>query len=274
MKSKMAHSKSANSKHCTGNIPSNSASVQAWRWSLKRPFTIRRDNQNTTPNSITLSPEHTASHARISSPVAAINMEDIKKSIEKNAPRQKTDKSTSKCLKQTAISMGEELTAMTTVESSGTSLISFPDPSKPIVKFKKFQQKKPSKNWISRFHNMQNTTKPRKRSRCTETSNSRKLSLSGWGFASKSIEYQRLGIDLSYAEVTRADWKLRNLTPACFKMGSIRKPRPGSSSLRYCLSYSTQVPGAIYGSTYDHGQIKPWLSIGSTARAAVSCLGL
>lgn len=91
----------------------------------------------------------------------------------------------------------------------------------------------------------------------------------------RRLEYKNLGIELSYADVRRADWKPRDHMAVDLRIADTRKPKPGYSNLRYCLTYLKQVQDTVsgLGSSWarDH---KQWFARWGTVRAAALCLGV
>ncbi|KAF7959878.1 hypothetical protein EAE96_001481 [Botrytis aclada] len=131
--------------------------------------------------------------------------------------------------------------------------------------------KRPTKTWVSRFKDSQKGINPHKRRKykmkATKDSVRKRIL--------RRLEYRNLGIELSYAEVKRAEWKLRNHKTVDPRIGITKKPPPGYSNLRYCLTYLKQVQDSVsdYRSSWirQHRQLFPsW----STVRAAASCLGV
>ncbi|APA06108.1 predicted protein [Sclerotinia sclerotiorum 1980 UF-70] len=128
----------------------------------------------------------------------------------------------------------------------------------------------PSKTWVSRFKNTQKSNKSRRRRNRTQSS----TSLNGLRFALHKREYRNLGIEFSYTDMTRAEfqWKLQSLT---IGNGNLRKPKPGRSNLRYCLSYSMQAIDTVSAvGNIPWNKYRQWFSLRRTARAAASCMGL
>ncbi|CAD6446975.1 c96a3797-1557-4f6b-9abf-6f69871b1ac1 [Sclerotinia trifoliorum] len=125
----------------------------------------------------------------------------------------------------------------------------------------------PCKSWVSRFKNDQKSNKARRRRNRTQRSSS----INGLRFALHKREYSNLGIELSYADMTRGEWKLQSRVVG---NENLRKPRPGSSNLRYCLSYSKQALDTVSGVRMPWDQYRQWFSLRRTARAAASCMGL
>ncbi|TGO59743.1 hypothetical protein BCON_0041g00070 [Botryotinia convoluta] len=100
---------------------------------------------------------------------------------------------------------------------------------------------RPTKNWVTRFKDSQKAINPHRRQKYKTKSpkgSVRKRVL-------RRLEYKNLGIELSYAEVKRADWKPRDHMTVDSRIGNTRKPEPGCSNLRYCLTYLKQVKDTV-----------------------------
>ncbi|KAF7868449.1 hypothetical protein EAF04_004981 [Stromatinia cepivora] len=151
------------------------------------------------------------------------------------------------------------------IGSSGAYLVSFPSRLNNDLESGIPTERGPSKNWVSRFKNGQKSTKARRRRSRTQSSTSR----NGLGFALHRREYSNLGIELSYADMTRTELRLHNLVA-----GNTRKPKPGRSNLRYCLTYSRQAFDTVSGARTPWNGYRKWFSLRRTARAAASCIGL
>ncbi|KAF5876192.1 uncharacterized protein Bfra_002594 [Botrytis fragariae] len=101
-----------------------------------------------------------------------------------------------------------------------------------VVRDEELASGRPTKNWVTRFKDSQKAINPHRRRKYETKSpkgSVRKRVL-------KRLEYKNLGIELSYAEVKRADWKPRNHMTVDSRIGNTRKPKPGCSNLRYCLT--------------------------------------
>ncbi|KAF7942825.1 uncharacterized protein EAE97_006279 [Botrytis byssoidea] len=128
-----------------------------------------------------------------------------------------------------------------------------------------------TKTWVTRFKDSQKPINPHRRRKYntkSPKSSIRKRVL-------RRLEYKNLGIELSYSEVRRADWKPRDHMAVDSRIANTRKPKPGCSNLRYCLTYLKQVQDTVsdLGSSWarDHRQ---WFSRWGTVRAAALCLGV
>ncbi|KAM0143014.1 hypothetical protein ACHAO1_000848 [Botrytis cinerea] len=134
-----------------------------------------------------------------------------------------------------------------------------------------FTAERPTKNWVSRFKDSQKGINPHRRQKHKAKSKKDNAGKRVW----RKLQFRDLGMELSYAEVKIAEGKPRNHLAADSRIGNTRKPRPGYSNLRYCLTYLKQAQDTVsdFGNpwTCDH---KQWSSRWSTVRAAALCLGV
>lgn len=189
--------------------------------------------------------------------------------VEETVERRTSDRSPENDRARTLVNIRDEESA--TVEANESTMAPLPSFSthfrNNFIDFANSAGKKPNKNWISRFKNIQQgNKKPRRKSYSAAITRSSKRSPYGWGFSSRKAELKKLGIELSYAGVTRADWKLNNLTAPFFQMGRVKRPKPGSSNLRYCLTYSNEIHATNHHS--DEEKKTGWISLIDTACTA------
>ncbi|ATZ47046.1 hypothetical protein BCIN_02g03740 [Botrytis cinerea B05.10] len=134
-----------------------------------------------------------------------------------------------------------------------------------------FTAERPTKNWVSRFKDSQKGINPHRRQKHKAKSKKDNAGKRVW----RKLQFRDLGMELSYAEVKIAEGKPRNHLAADSRIGNTRKPRPGYSNLRYCLTYLKQAQDTVsdFGNSWtcDH---KQWSSRWSTVRAAALCLGV
>ncbi|TGO22538.1 hypothetical protein BPAE_0164g00250 [Botrytis paeoniae] len=124
---------------------------------------------------------------------------------------------------------------------------------------------RPTKNWVTRFKDSQKAINPHRRRKYETKSpegSVRKRVL-------RRLEYKNLGIELSYADMKRTDWKPRDHMTVDSRIGDTRKPKPGCSNLRYCLTYVKQAQDTVsdFRSSLmrDHRQwIYRWSTIDKT----------
>ncbi|KAF7899202.1 uncharacterized protein EAF01_008415 [Botrytis porri] len=140
-----------------------------------------------------------------------------------------------------------------------------------VVRDEEYTSGRPTKNWITRFKESQKPINPHRRRKYKTKSPKH----SARTRVLRRLEYKNLGIELSYADVKRADWKPQDHMAVDSRISSTRKPKPGCSNLRYCLTYLKQVQYTVseYRSSWvrDHRQ---WFSRWSTVRSAALCLGV
>ncbi|KAJ8070885.1 hypothetical protein OCU04_001244 [Sclerotinia nivalis] len=238
----------------------DNAALQLTRSSSKTYGSDSRDDNTSDSNNV--STWDTASTSDTTSKSNNGSKSDISKIIQHNSNKSK------KSLEQAATKIrGGGAGTTRNISGSGACIDSFPDLSDSDIESGIPTEKGPPKNWVSRFRNGQKSTKARRRRSRTQSS----TSINGLGFALHKREYSNLGIELSYADMTRAEWKLQNLVVG---NGNLRKPKPGRSNLRYCLTYSRQALDTVPGVRMPWNEYRQWFSLRRTARAAASCIGL
>lgn len=194
---------------------------------------------------------------------------DVEETVERRTSDRSPENSTSKYRARRLVNIRDEESA--TVEANESTIPPLPSFSSRFrnnfIDFANSAGKKPNKNWISRFKNIQQgDKKPHRKSYSAANTRSSKRSPYGWGFSSRKAELEKLGMELSYAGVTRADWKLNNLTTPFFQMGRVKRPKPGNSNLRYCLTYSNDIHATTHHS--DEEKKTGWISLIDTACTA------
>ncbi|TEY81819.1 hypothetical protein BOTCAL_0031g00110 [Botryotinia calthae] len=134
-----------------------------------------------------------------------------------------------------------------------------------------FTAERPTKNWVSRFKDSQKGISPHRRQKNKTKSKKDNARKRVW----RKLQFRDLGMELSYAEVKKAERKPRNHLAVDSRIGNTREPRPGYSNLRYCLTYLKQAQDTVSDFrnlwARDH---KQWSSRWSTVRAAALCLGV
>ncbi|TGO69933.1 hypothetical protein BOTNAR_0005g00150 [Botryotinia narcissicola] len=98
-----------------------------------------------------------------------------------------------------------------------------------------------TKTWVTRFKDSQKPINPHRRRKY----NTRSPKSSIRKRVLRRLEHKNLGIELSYSEVRRADWKPRDHMAVDSRITNTRKPKPGCSNLRYCLTYLKQVQDTV-----------------------------
>ncbi|KAF7884870.1 hypothetical protein EAF00_010688 [Botryotinia globosa] len=162
-----------------------------------------------------------------------------------------------------------------TSRADGSHVASFPlllkTALESVVRNEELTSGQLTKTWVTRFKDSQKPVNPHRRRRYdtkSPKSSIRKRVL-------RRLEYKNLGIQLSYADVRRADWKPLDHMAVDLRVAKTRKPKPGCSNLRYCLTYLKQIQDTVsdLGSSWarDHRQ---WFSRWGTVRAAALCLGV
>ncbi|TGO89232.1 hypothetical protein BPOR_0119g00190 [Botrytis porri] len=119
-----------------------------------------------------------------------------------------------------------------------------------VVRDEEYTSGRPTKNWITRFKESQKPINPHRRRKYKTKSPKH----SARTRVLRRLEYKNLGIELSYADVKRADWKPQDHMAVDSRISSTRKPKPGCSNLRYCLTYLKQVQYTVseYRSSWKH----------------------
>ncbi|TGO43309.1 hypothetical protein BHYA_0002g01140 [Botrytis hyacinthi] len=144
----------------------------------------------------------------------------------------------------TAIRGGGHVTDKTS-GADGNRLTSFPlllrTALESVVKNEELTSGRPTKNWVTRFKDSQKPINPHRRRRY----NTKSPKSSIRNRVLRRLEYKNLGIELSYAEARRADWKPRDHIAVDLRIANTRKPKPGCSNLRYCLTCLKQVQDTV-----------------------------
>ncbi|RAL61660.1 hypothetical protein DID88_002729 [Monilinia fructigena] len=155
----------------------------------KPNFKLRRINQSLASNPITTPPRHTVGSEKSLSPGAAVDKQEVKIVTEGNEVSQETRNLAPKRLNKVDNQIqGGATSTMRRSGLTGTSSVVFPIMPKSTIELESYMKKGLHKDWISRFINMQRTTKSAQR------------------------------LELSYEDVKAADWKLQNPTSSSSKM--------------------------------------------------------
>ncbi|QSZ33980.1 hypothetical protein DSL72_005560 [Monilinia vaccinii-corymbosi] len=252
-------------RSCTGHIATNSSTVLATlAWFTRSNFKIRRINASLASNPVTPPSERPISSQIRSSPVAIIHRQDIEDSVEESELSQGTSRSAPKYLEEPEIQIqGGEATL---TRPSGAIVASVAAYSSRPNRIFGYTLMSPSKTWISRFIDMQKSTKSSRKKEYKNKASRQQRKVSGWGFSSKKAEYLKSGLELSYEEASKADRKFQRLPSSNSKTGRARKGRPGSSNLRYCLTYANPISDDASRMSCDWGynRMRLWLSSAST----------